>query len=149
MYSVVLSLHNIMRWVVVFVGIFAVVRAFRGWFKAYPWLPADRKAGMFFGMSIDIQLLLGLLLYFVYSPITKSAFQDIGAAMQVADVRYFAVEHVFYMVVAVVFAHLGSILPRKVEGDVPKHKRAALFFAVALLAVLFGIPWARPLFPSL
>ena len=149
MYPIVLALHNIVRWIVLILGVVAVVRAFLGWFKKRPWEPTDRKVGMFFGMSIDIQILLGLLLYFIYSPITKSALQDFGAAMRVPDLRYFALEHVFYMVVAVVFAHLGSILPRKMDEATSKHKRAALFFTVAVLAILLGIPWMRPLLPGL
>jgi hypothetical protein len=149
LYPIILALHNIVRWVVLILGVVACVRAFLGWLKKRPWEPMDRKVGMFFGISIDIQILLGLLLYFIYSPITKSALQNFGAAMKAPDVRFFAFEHVFYMVVAVVFAHLGGILPRKVDEAVSKHKRAALFFSVALLAILLGIPWMRPLLPGL
>ena len=147
--SIVLGIHNILRWVVVFVAVIAVVRAYMGWFGKKEWTPADRKAGMFVGMAIDTQLLFGLLLYIFFSPLTRTAFQDFGAAMSVRDLRFFAVEHVFYMVLAVVFAHLGSILPRKVEDALAKHKRAALLFSLTLLLVLIGIPWARPLFPGL
>jgi len=148
-YSIILALHNIVRWVVLILGVVAIVRAFLGWFKQRPWEPMDRKVGMFFGMTLDIQLLLGLLLYFIFSPITKSAFQDFGAAMKVPDLRFFAFEHVFYMVVAVAFAHLGGILPRRVDNASSKHQRAALLFAVAFLAILLGMPWMRPLLPGL
>jgi hypothetical protein len=149
MYSVFLAIHNILRWVVLIVALVAVVRAYMGWFGKKEWTPTDRKVGMFVGMSIDIQLLVGLLLYIFFSPLTRAVFQDFGAVMGIADLRFFAVEHVFYMVLAVVFAHLGSILPRKVEDALAKHKRAALWFTLMLLIVLAGIPWGRPLFPGL
>ena len=149
MYSVVLAIHNILRWVVLIVALVAVVRAYMGWFGKREWTPADRKVGMFVGMSIDIQLLVGLLLYIFLSPLTRGALQNFSAAMSVSTMRFFAVEHVVYMVLAVVFAHLGSILPRKVEDALAKHKRAALWFTLTLLIVLAGVPWGRPLFPGL
>jgi hypothetical protein len=148
MYSIILPLHNIVRWVVLILGILATLMAFIGWFGKREWMPKDRKLGSFFGMAIDIQILLGLLLYFT-SPLTRQALQDFGAAMRIGDLRYYAIEHVFYMVLALVFAHLGSILPRKVEASSAKFKRAAIFFALALFFVLLGIPWGRPLFPGL
>jgi len=149
MYPIVLAIHNILRWVVLILAIVAVVRAYLGWFGKREWTNSARKTGVFLSISIDIQLLLGLLLYLVLSPITKAAFQSFGAAMQVADLRFFALEHAFYMLLAVAFAHLGSILPRKVDESAAKYKRAAIWFSLALLVILLGMPWMRPLFPGL
>ncbi len=148
MYPFVLAVHNIIRWVVVIAGILAVGRALIGWLGKKEWNKQDRMLGMIFTSSVDIQLLLGLLLYFVLSPITTGALKDFGAAMGIAGQRYFAIEHVFYMVLALVFAHLGSALPKKVDADPSKFKRAALWFGLALLLILAGIPWGRPLFPG-
>ena len=149
MYPIFLATHNIIRWVALILTIAAVVRAYLGWFGKREWSQTDRKIGSFTAMSYDIQLLLGLILYLVYSPLVKTALQDFGAAMQVADVRFFALEHAFYMILAVVFAHLGSILPRKAEQSGGKHKRAAIAFTLALLLVVLGMPWMRPLLPGL
>jgi hypothetical protein len=148
MYGIILAIHNLIRWVVLIVGVLAAVRALIGWFGKRGWTGQDRLFGVIFASSIDIQLLLGILLYFVYSPITKSAFRDFGAAMSIKDIRFFAIEHVFYMVLALVFAHLGSALPKKVDDAISKHKRAAIWFSLAVLLVLVGIPWSRPFFPS-
>jgi hypothetical protein len=137
------------RWVVLIAGILAAVRALIGWFGKREWAKQDRLFGIIFASSIDIQLLLGILLYFVFSPITQSAFSDFGAAMAIKDMRFFAVEHVFYMVLALVFAHLGTALPKKVDDAVSKHKRAAIWFSLAVLIILVGIPWWRPFFPNL
>ncbi|MEW5871769.1 MAG: hypothetical protein AB1894_21050 [Chloroflexota bacterium] len=145
MYPILLALHNLVRWVVLILAILAVVRAYLGWFGKRAWTGRDRQVGMFTGMAIDIQFLLGLLLHIFFSPLTRSAFQNFGAAMGNPDLRFFALEHVFYMVLAVVFAHLGSILPRKVEGAAAKHQRAAIWFSLMLVVVLLGTPWTRPL----
>jgi len=67
MYPFILGLHNLFRWVALVLAIVATVGAFLGWFGKRQWSERDRKIGSFFGMAMDIQLLLGLILYFVYS----------------------------------------------------------------------------------
>jgi hypothetical protein len=141
-------MHNIVRWVALILAILATVTAFLGWFGKRQWTERDRKIGSFFGIAMDIQILLGLILYFT-SPLTRTALADFGAAMGVKDLRFFAIEHVFYMVLAVVFAHLGSILARRASDSKAKFQRAAIFFGLSLLLILLGIPWMRPLFPGL
>jgi hypothetical protein len=53
------------------------------------------------------------------------------------------------MLLALVFAHLGSMLPRRAKEAVAKHRMAAIFFTLTVLFILFGMPWMRPLFPGL
>ena len=150
MYPIVLAIHNIVRWAALILAIVAAVRGFLGWFRKTEWGAADRKWGMYTATAMDIQLLLGLLLYVFFSPITQAAFQDFGAAMAVQDLRFFAIEHALVMFLAVLFAHLGSMLPRKGSKDaVAKHRLAAIFFTLTVLFILAGMPWARPLFPGL
>jgi hypothetical protein len=141
------AVHNIMRWIVVVLAIVALVRAYWGWFGKREWSLTDRKVGMFFSISMDVQLLLGLILYFGLSPITRSAIQNLGAAMAEAGLRFFALEHFFYMLVAVIVVHVGTTLSRKAVDEVAKHRRAALWFTLAILLILVGMPWSRSLIP--
>ncbi|MGD2155469.1 MAG: hypothetical protein PVG14_07575 [Anaerolineales bacterium] len=146
MYTLILSIHNLFRWVVIVLAVIAIIRALSGWFANRKWASSDRKIGLFFSISMDIQFLLGLLLYIFLSPITKAAMSDFGAAMSNMELRFFGLEHLFYMLVAVVFVHLGSVLSRKVNEDAAKHRRAALWFTGAIIIVMLAIPWSRPLF---
>jgi hypothetical protein len=147
MYTFILAVHNIMRWIIVVLALIALIRAYRGWFGKREWSPADRKAGMYFSISMDVQLLLGLILYFGLSPITRSAIQNFGAAMAEAGLRFFALEHISYMFLAVIVVHIGTILSRKDVDAVAKHRRAALWFTFAVLLILIGMPWSRSLIP--
>lgn len=147
MYTFVLAIHNIVRWVVLLLGLWAAYRAWSGWLGKRPWTSADRKAGVFFGSAFDTQLLLGLILYFFLSPITRAAFSNFGAAMADPSMRFFAIEHMFYMLLGVIFVHLGSILAKKAPTDVGKHQRAAILFSLAMLVILIGMPWMRSLLP--
>jgi hypothetical protein len=150
MYDVVLALHNILRWVVVILAVAAVVRAYRGWLGKRDWEPADRKVGSFFAISMDVQLLVGLALYFFLSPMTQPMFRgQMSLVMGNDQMRFFGVEHIFYMILGVVFVHLGTILSRRAEQSLIKHRRAALWFSLVALTLLVGVPWWRPLFPGI
>jgi hypothetical protein len=57
---------------------------------------------------MDVQLLIGFLLYLFFSPMTTGALRDFGSAMGNSVLRFYAVEHLFGMVVAVIIAHVGA-----------------------------------------
>jgi uncharacterized membrane protein YozB (DUF420 family) len=145
-YLFVLSLHNVLRWLVVILTLAAAVNAFWGWFGKRAWSERDRKLGVFVSMGIDIQLLLGLLLYFVISPLmTETILPNFGGAMKNSELRFFAIEHIFLMVLVVVFAHLGSILAKRGKDSTARFRRAAIWFTLTLALILAGLPWFRPL----
>ena len=152
MYDLVLAAHSWIRWAVVLLGLAAVVLAIRGASGRRAWTSADNKAGLFFVTALDIQLLLGLLLYFAFSPYTALAMDDFGGAMSTSHLRFWAVEHPFGAIIALALAHVGRVKIRKTADPARKHRLAAIFFGLALLAILISIPWpgtpnARPLFP--
>ena len=149
MYPFVLAVHNIVRWVALILAILAVVRAFIGWLGKRDWTDRDRKIGVFFTSAMDVQLLLGLLLYFLLSPLTTAALRNFGAAMGNDVSRFFALEHALYMILAVVFAHLGSAFSKRADEPVKKHRTAAIWFGLSLIIILLGMPWTRPLLPGL
>lgn len=148
MYPILLASHNIIRWIALILGIVLVALSFIGWFGKREWTSRNRRWGMFFSSAMDVQLLLGLLLYIFFSPITRAAFQNLAAAMGNPGMRFFALEHAFYMLLAVIFAHLGSALSRRADDDVTKYRRAAIWYGLSVLLLFLGMPWGRPLFPS-
>ena len=151
MYFVTLALHSLIRWVVLFTGLAATARGIAGW-KGRAWTAADNRVGVWFISSLDMQFLLGLLLYVVLSPTVNLAFKNVGAAMRDPMLRFFLVEHAAGMIIAIVLAHIGRVRTKKAATDQSRHRAAAVFFGLALVIILLSIPWpgmpaARPLFP--
>jgi cell division protein FtsW (lipid II flippase) len=140
MYTAMLAVHSWVRWAVVIAGVVAVVRAIAGASGRRPWTPADDKAGLWFTITLDAQILIGLFLYFVLSPFTTDALRDFGAAMRTPALRFWAVEHVFGVLVGVILAHIGRVRIRRAASS-RRHTIALIFFGIALLAVLVSIPW--------
>ena len=140
MYGIVLILHSLLRWAVLAAGLAAAVR---GGVR-------NDIAGKWFTILLDVQLLIGLLLYFALSPFTREALGDFGSAMGNSQLRFFAVEHVLGMVIAIALAHVGRRKVAKAPAD-RKARLAAIFYGLALVAILASIPWpgmpaGRPLF---
>jgi hypothetical protein len=146
MYEFTLILHNLMRWVVLALAVFALLRIFMGLFGKKEWSETDRRSLSFYAIGMDIQLVLGLLLYFVVSPFMDGIRADFGAAMGNSATRFFAVEHLLMMVVAVVLAHVATITARRASTSAAKFRQGAIWLTLSVLAVLVAIPWAqRPL----
>ena len=146
MYDIVLIIHNIFRWVVLLFGVTALAAAFWGLLGRRVWTPLSRLLGVFFAASLDVQVLIGLILYIFLSPLTSAAFQNFGAAMADAAVRFFTLEHIFYMLVAVALVHIGNVLIRRAKSDTVKYRRATIWYSLTLLIILVAIPWWRLLF---
>ena len=141
MYEALLLAHSWIRWAVLLLGIYAFVRAAAGRFTRRPWTPTDDAAGRWFVISVDLQVLIGLLLYFFYSSYTMAAWRDMAGAMADAVIRFWAVEHVVGMLAATAFVHVGRVRIRKASDSQRKHFVAAIFFGLAIVLMLISIPW--------
>ncbi|RAJ11016.1 hypothetical protein LX64_00623 [Chitinophaga skermanii] len=140
MYTAVQWVHSILRYLVLFAGIWAVIRAFRGVAGKTPYTNADNKASLFYMIFFDLQVVFGLLLFFV-SPLIGSALDNMGAAMKDSVLRFFTVEHTVLALASLAFMHIGRSKIKKAASDAQKHKTALIFFGISLILLLALIPW--------
>ena len=147
MENFILAIHSIVRWLIVLLGIYVVFVTGRGWFGKRAWTESAEKISKYFLILLDIQLLLGLILYFVF----LSAQGGFAYVFGNPASRFFLMEHSVMMIIAIVLAHIGAYLVKKAPPE-GKFKRAFIFFGIALLLILVSIPWpfmpgyGRPLF---
>lgn len=142
-YILTRNIHSWTRWLVLILALVVIFKAVSGWLGKKPFEKQDNILGASFVGSMHLQLLLGLLLYFVFSPMGLNAINELGmkAVMKNAEMRYWAVEHISIMILAVVLAQVGRSLSKKASDSVAKHKKSAIFYSVALVLVLSRIPW--------
>ena len=146
MYTGLLHAHNGLRWLVLLTLVIAIVFALTGWLGKRNWEKGDTLTGLLLIIFMDLQFLIGIVLYAFVSPITKAAFNDFGAAMKNTDLRFYAVEHILIMVVALILVHIGRAKSKKAAAPLAKHRKAAIFYSISLLLILAAIPWDRALF---
>lgn len=148
--QIVLILHNLIRWAVLLFGILTLVNALSGYFKKRLFTNSDDKSNLFFMISCDIQLLLGLILYFSNGWFDR--LKDLENNMKDPGSRFFTMEHLTMMLLAWVLVHIGRVKVKKAVTDSAKHKKMLIFFGLAIVLILASIPWpfreaiARPLF---
>jgi|YelNatPaOPRAMG01_1025707.scaffolds.fasta_scaffold01318_21 hypothetical protein len=147
MYSLLITIHSFLRWLVILAAAYALVRAYRGWLGRRPWTAADRRAGTLFTSLFDLQVLVGLILYFFASPITRAFLTSLGAGLENPVERYFGVVHIGLLLLAVLIAHAGSAISRNAQAEASRHRIAALLFSLSILIVLFAIPWPFSVVP--
>jgi len=141
MYEFLLVFHSWLRYLVIILAAIVLIKAWQGFMQKKSWDESVEKFSLFFTISLDVQLLIGLLLYGIFSPLTKLAFEDFGGAMKDSMLRYWAVEHIIIMLIAIIIAHVGKKKNKKASEDIKKFKAAVVYFTIAVILIIVGIPW--------
>jgi len=104
--------------------------------KSGTWTPKDRKlSAMTMGM-VHLQFVIGLVLYFI-SP--KVSFTE--GFMQNSVLRFYAVEHITMMIIAIALISIGHSKAKKATIDSKKFGAIATFYLIGLIIMLASIPW--------
>ncbi len=145
MYKELLHIHNLLRWLDLIALVLAVLFAFYGWLGKREWDKKDSLTGLFLIVLMNIQFLTGIILYAFLSPVTQHAFANFGAAMKNPELRFYAVEHISMMVIAIVLINAGWMASKKAKIPWKKHRAVIVFYVVALLLLILAIPWDKKL----
>lgn len=141
MYSILLPLHSMIRWLVLICLLFTIYRAYRGWFKQAHFSKIDNILRTLTVNVVQIQFCIGIVLYFL-SPIVKYFLHNFSEAVHFREIRFFGMEHITMMVLAVAVITIGSGKVSKTADDLRKYKVMAIWFTIALLIILTSIPWS-------
>jgi len=147
MYSILLALHNILRWGVLLGGIYAITKSVLGLMNKTAFTPTENRAHIIFVIFCHTQLLVGLILYFV-SPVVHEALNS-GTLMKDANFRFVGVEHISVMIIAIALIQVGRTLSKKATDAAAKHKKALIFFSIGMILILSRIPWNRAMWPGM
>lgn len=153
MYSFFLSLHNILRWVILFLLLLNLIRHFAAINK--PFNGSDKQLGLWLMIAAHLTLLIGLYQWFsgVFGFQTLMN-RGISAVMQNNEYRFFAMEHTLGMIIAITLITFARGVYRKDLPDGKKHRRCITLYLLTLVIILAFIPWpgmeqiGRPLFRS-
>lgn len=147
MYNTLLALHSLTRWLVLGSLIFALFRAYRGWLFKKPFSKTDNIVRIVSATVAHVQLVLGLTLYFV-SPIVNYFLHNFGIAVRERNIRFFGMEHVTMMLVAITLITIGSVKTKHKPADEQKFKTMAIWYTIAFVIIFLSIPWSFSPFTS-
>lgn len=135
-YNFIQKFHSGWAYVVLLILVFAIVNSFLGMSSKKQFTPKDRKIALVGLITTHIQLLIGLILYFV-SPLGKAAFGN----MSDAATRLTSLEHPLVNIIAIVLITVGWSKHKKAATSEAKFKSIAIFYGLGLLLILSRIPW--------
>ena len=132
--------HNLLRWGILLFGVLTLFNALTGVMSKRAYSSGDNKMSLIFMICCDIQLLLGLLLFFMNGWMDKVK-SGMGEVMKNNVDRFFTVEHSFMMILAWILVHVGRSAVKRAPTDAAKHRKMLIFFGLAILLILVSIPW--------
>jgi len=140
MYSLLLSIHSLVRWLLLVTLLISIGRAYQGWLKNKRFSKRDNTLRVITSSIAHTQLILGLWLYFI-SPVIKYFLQNFSEAVHMREIRFFGMEHSLMMLIAIVLITIGSSLSKRKNEDKLKFKTLAIWLTIALLVILSSVPW--------
>lgn len=141
MYSVLLTIHSLMRWLVLAALVFALIFAYRAWFSHKKYTPYANAVRFWTTTIVQVQFVIGLWLYSL-SPIVRYFFNHLEEGIHIRDVRFFGLEHIVMMLVAVTLITTGSVIAKRARTDSDKFRAMAIWFSIGFVVIFISIPWA-------
>lgn len=139
MYSTINLLHSYWAYLTLLMLLIAVLNALNGYFNNKEFsLSKDFRISLFALIFTHIQMLLGLILYFV-SPYFGS--WQTGGVMGDSFLRLVLVEHPFINLIAVALITIGWSKHKKTLEPKSKFKRIAIGYGIGLFLILLRIPY--------
>lgn len=140
MYSVLLTIHSLVRWLVLISLLIAIYRAYKGWRGNEQFTKFDNAIRIATVTTSHVQLVLGISLYCI-SPIVRYFLSYFKTAVHEWQVRFFGMEHITMMVIAIVLITVGSVKVKRQTTGQQKFKTMAIWFTIALVLIFSSVPW--------
>ena len=127
MYTGLLHLHSFLRWIIIVLALIAIYRSYTGMTAGRVFSAGDKKIGLFLMTSAHITLLVGLYLW-IAGPYGLANIRNLGfgPVMKERVYRFFAIEHIFGMLIAIVLITIGRGAAKKNIPDLAKFKKIVL-----------------------
>ncbi len=140
MFPTLLILHSILRWFILISLVISLFFAYRGWLKKKPFTKFDNYLRIITVSFVHIQLIIGAWLYWI-SPIVDYFLNNFNEAVHMTQPRFFGMEHITMMVLAVSFITIGSSIARRTKDSQKKFKAIAIWYTIAFIFIFTSIPW--------
>jgi NADH:ubiquinone oxidoreductase subunit 2 (subunit N) len=127
---------------VVLILLLGAFNALIKYFSKKPYEAKDFRISLFTLIVSHIQLLIGLVLYFVSPYFSAFSEQGMGEIMKDSNLRLYLVEHPSIMIISIVLITMGYSKHKKKLSSTPKFKILAIFYTLALILMLSRIPWS-------
>lgn len=134
MYNGLVHAHSGLRWLALLLLVGSVAIAISKWQGRSGYTDGNRKLYLFTLISVHLQLVLGLILYFISPKVNLTLLSD-------KIYRFYSVEHLTGMLIAIVLITIGYSRSKRATDSVAKQRLVGIFYGLGLLLILAFIPW--------
>jgi NADH:ubiquinone oxidoreductase subunit 2 (subunit N) len=138
MYETIKNVHSILAYAALGLLLLASFNAIFGLSSKKIFKDKDLRLSLFTLIICHIQLLIGLVLYFV-SPLGADQLGN----MKDAAMRLTSLEHPLINIIALALITIGWSKHKKEESNNGKFKKIAVFYTLGLVLILSRLPWAN------
>lgn len=138
MHTGFLHLHSALRWVALILLVWGVLKFFSGWKNQRNFKGGDRKVALFGLITLHLQLIIGLVLYFTEKWPNSLAMEG---AMKNPVTRFFGIEHLILMLLGIIAVTIGYSKAKRIIKDTAKFRTLFIWYAIGLALIIVGIPW--------
>jgi p-aminobenzoyl-glutamate transporter AbgT len=143
-YDIVINTHSFVSLIFTLIALIILARSIRGWSQNKAYTKFDSNFSVIFLVFLYLQLILGVLLYFVLGDHSGSA-RSMQDAVEQMSLRFWALEHFVIMIFALFLSQLGWIFIRNARLDINKHKNTLFYFGISILLIVIstgiGLIW--------
>ncbi|MDB4088246.1 hypothetical protein N9544_01355 [Flavobacteriales bacterium] len=129
-------LHSVNRYVILALILIVIITSFQKWKGNKEYSKQDDKLNLLTFIFAHIQLLIGLVLYF-----TSDWVKFNSDTMSNTILRFFTVEHIFGMIIAIALITIARIKGKKITEAAKRHKMTFTYYLIALIIIFLTIPW--------
>lgn len=142
MYPGLLFFHSFIRYIVLLLLVLVIIFSFHGFIRKRTYLRTDRFLLTFLTSFSHLQLTLGIILYFISPWVIFNA-----DTMKNQMFRYWTVEHLLMMLLAVVFISIPGLSVKRLKNNLQQHRRTFIWTSLSLLFIITTIVLSqRPFF---
>lgn len=136
MYLILKHAHSGLRWILLLLLLATIVNAAMNFSARNGYQEKDRKLSLFALIFTHVQLILGIILYFISPKV-----QFVSGMMKDSMVRFYTVEHFSMMIIAIALITIGYSRAKKKTEPTAKFKTTFWFYLIGLVVILASIPW--------
>jgi uncharacterized membrane protein len=136
MQDFLIHFHSGWRWILLLFLVFALINSWTKWRGNKSFTAQDLKLNLYLMSAAHLQLIVGLVLYFMSAKV-----QFMSDMMKDKMMRFYAVEHLTLMLIAIILITIGYAKSKRALNDSSRFKLGFYYFFFALILILLGIPW--------
>lgn len=138
-YSIAFNIHVYISAITLLAGLMTVTLAIHGWRNHREFSRKDAISSLIFSIGLYFQLILGFMIYFTLRTSLEGAVWDVPDTENDASLRFWAIEHIALMILALFLTQLGRLFVKRSGKSILKFKASLFYNSASLLLILFSL----------